>query len=79
MSHFTSAEETGLGLLTHAKKLQVVQKVINTKQRSSTYEKYLSSKQFQIGKGASENGSTNAIRKFQNEFPTLKGSTVREV
>ena len=78
MSHFPSAEETGLGLLTHAETLQAVQKVINTKQRSSTYVKYSLSKIFKIGKYASENGSTNAVRKFQNKFSTLKESTIRE-
>ena len=38
MSHFPSAEETGLGLLTHA---ETVQKALTTKQRGSTYVKYL--------------------------------------
>ena len=78
MSHFPSSEETGLGLLTHAETLQAVQKVINTKQISSIYVKYSPSKLFKIGKYASENGSTNAVPKFQNEFPTSEESTIRE-
>ena len=74
MSHFPSAEKTGLGLLTHAETLQAVQKVI----RSSTYVKYSLSKIVKIGKYASENGSTSAVRKFQNKFSALKESNIRE-
>ena len=40
MSHFPSAEETGLGALTHAETVQAVQKARNTKQRGSTYVEY---------------------------------------
>ena len=76
--HFPSAEKTGLASLIHAETLQAVEKVKDTKQRSSTYMKYSPSKRFKIMKYASENGSTNVVRKFQNEFPTLKESTVRE-
>ena len=78
MSHFPSAEKTGLGSLTHAETVQTVQKAINAKQRSSTYMKYSPYKRFKIVKYASENGSANAVHKFQNEFPTLKEITDRE-
>lgn len=54
--------------------VEAVQKIINTKQYSSTYVKYSPSKWLKIGKYAFEILPV----KFQNEIPTLKESTVRE-
>ena len=39
---------------------------------------YTAVQRYRIDKYASENGSTNAARKFQKDFPSLKESTVRE-
>ena len=70
-------EETGLGALEHAEVVQTVAKTTNTSNRSSAYTKYTAVQRYKIGKYASENGSTNAGRKFQKDFPNLKESTVR--
>ena len=71
-------EETGLGALGHTEVVQTVAKATNTSNSSSTYTKYTAVQRYQIGKYASENGSTNTVRKFQKDFPSLKESTVRE-
>ena len=78
MSHFPTMEETDLGALEHAEVVQTVAKATNTSNRSSTYTKYTAVQRYRIGKCASENGSANAVRKFQIDFPSLKESTVRE-
>ena len=67
-----------MGAITHVETALAIQQVTSTKKRSSTYVKYLPPQRFKIGKYASENGFTNAVRKFQNEFPILKESTARE-
>ena len=71
-------EETGLGALEHAEVVQTVAKATNTSNRSSAYTKYTAVQRYRIGKYASENVSTNAVRKFQKDFPSLKESTIRE-
>ena len=71
-------EETGLGALEHAEVVQTVAKATNTSNRSSVYTKYTAVQRYRIGKYASEYGSTNAVRKFQKDFPSLKESTVGE-
>ena len=71
-------EETGLGALEHAEVVQTVAKATNTSNRSSAYTKYTAVQRNRIGKYASENSSTNAVRKFQKDFRNLKESTVRE-
>ena len=65
MTHFPTMEETGLGALEHAE-------VVQTSNRSSAYTKYTAVQRYRIGKYASESGSTNAVRKFQKDFPNLK-------
>ena len=78
MSHFPTIEEACLGALEHAEVAQTVAKATNTSNHSSAYTKYAAVQRYRIGKYASENGSTNAVRKFQKDFPSLKESTVRE-
>ena len=70
-------EETNLGALEHAEVFQTVAKATNTSNRSSAYTKYTAVQRYQIGKYASGNGLTNAIRKFQKDFLSLNESTVR--
>ena len=45
--------------------------------RSTKYRKWTDKDRYDIGKYAAENGNINAVRKFQTDFPNLKGSTVR--
>ena len=78
MSHFPTMEETGLGALEHAEVVQTVAKATNTSNCSPAYTKYTAVQRYRTGKYATENGSTNAVRKFQKGFPSLKKSTVRE-
>ena len=67
--------------VTHVETVRAVQKAAgqfkSTKNISSTYVKYSAPQRFKIGNYASENGSKNAVRKFQNELPILKECTVK--
>ena len=45
--------------------------------RKTSYQKYSEEDRFKIGKYASENGATAAVRKFKNSYPDMKESTVR--
>ena len=58
---------------------QVVQDEIAHKksERKISYQKYSEEAQFKIGKYASENGATAAVRKFKNLYPDMKESTVQ--
>ena len=58
---------------------QAVQDEIAQKKfkRKTSYQKYSEEDRFKIGKYASENGATAAVRKFKNSFPDIKESTVR--
>ena len=78
MSHFSTIEETCLGALEQAQVAQTVAKATNTSNHSSAYTKYAAVQRYGIGKYASKNGSMNAVRKFQKDFPSLKESTVRK-
>ena len=57
---------------------QVVQDEIAQKKskRKTSYQKYSEEDRFKIGKYASENGATAAVRKFKNLHPDMKESTV---
>ena len=59
---------------------QVVQDEIAQKKskRKTSHQKYSEEDRFKIGKYASENGATAAVRKFKNSYPDMKESTVRE-
>ena len=72
-----STEETGLGEIVHEATVKTIQKATNSKKRSA-YNKFTASERFKIGKYASENGPTNAVRTFQKEFPKLRESKARE-
>ena len=58
---------------------QVVQNEIAQKKsnRKTSYQKYSAEDRFKIGKYASENGATAAMRKFKTLYPDMKESTVR--
>ena len=58
---------------------QVVQNEIAQKKsnRKTSYQKYSAEDRFKIGKYASENGATAAVRKFKTLYPDMKESTVR--
>ena len=58
---------------------QVVQDEIAQKKskRKTSHQKYSEEDRFKIGKYASENGATAAVRKFKNSYPDMKESTVR--
>ena len=58
---------------------QVVQDEIAQKKskRKTSYQKYSEEDRLKIGKYASENGATAAVRKFKNSYPDMKESTVR--
>ena len=58
---------------------QVVQDEIAQKKskRKTSHQKYSEEDWFKIGKYASENGATAALRKFKNLYPDMKESTVR--
>lgn len=49
----------------------------NSSSRSTKYRKWTDKERYDIGKYAAENGNSNALRKFQTDFPDLKESTVR--
>ena len=66
--HFPTIEETGLGALEHTEVVQTVAKATNTSNRSWAFTKYTTVQRYRIGKYASENGSTNAVRKFKKIF-----------
>ena len=58
---------------------QVVQDEIAQKRnkRKTSYQKYSEEDRFKIGKYASENRATAAVRKFKNSYPDMKESTVQ--
>ena len=58
---------------------QVVQNEIAQKKsnRKTSYQEYSAEDCFKIGKHASENGATAAVRKFKTLYPDMKESTVR--
>ena len=58
---------------------QVVQDEIAQKKskRKTSYQKYSEEDLFKIGKYASKNEATEAVRKFKNSYPDMKESTVR--
>ena len=58
---------------------QVVQDEIAQKKskRKMSYQKYSEEDLFKIGKYASKNEATAAVRKFKNSYPDMKKSTVR--
>ena len=58
---------------------QVVQNEIAQKKsnRKTSYQKYSAEDRFKIGKYATENGATAAVRKFKTLYPDMKESTVR--
>ena len=58
---------------------QVVQDEIAQKKskRKTSYQKYSEEDRFKIGKDASENGATAAVRKFKNSYPDMEESTAR--
>ena len=58
---------------------QVVQNEIAQKKsnRKTSYQKYYVEDRFKIGKYASENGATAAVRKFKTLYPDMKESTIR--
>ena len=58
---------------------QVVQNEIAQKKsnRITSYQKYSGEDHFKIGRYASENGVTAAVRKFKTLYPDMKESTVR--
>ena len=72
-----STEETGPGAIGREATVKAIQKATNSKKRSA-YNKFTTSERFKIGKYASENGPTNAVRTFQKDFPKLRESTARE-
>ena len=74
---YPSTEETGLGAIAHEATVKAIQKATNSKKRSA-YNKFTASERFKIGKYASENGPTNAVRTFQKDFPKLRESRARE-
>ena len=45
--------------------------------RKTSYQNYCAEDRFKIGKYASENGATAAVRKFKNSYSDIKESTVR--
>ena len=57
---------------------QVVQDEIAQKKskKKTSYQKYPEEDRFKIGKYASKNGATAAVRKFKNLYPDMKESTV---
>ena len=66
--------ETGLGEVEHA---TVVGKFVSAKNKKrKAYRKYTGRERYQIGKYASENGNTAAVRHFKGN--NLNESTVRE-
>ena len=58
---------------------QVVQNEIAQKKsnRKTSCQKYSAEDRFKIGKYASENGATAAVRKFKTLYPDMKESIVR--
>ena len=64
---YPSTEETGLGAIAHGPTVKAIQKATNSKKRSA-YNKFTAFERFKIGKYASENGPTNAVRTFQKDF-----------
>ena len=45
--------------------------------RKTSYQKCSGEDRFKIGKYASENGATAAVRKFKNSYPDMNESAVR--
>ena len=60
--------------------LQGVQDEIAQKKskRKTLYQRYSAEDRFKVGKYASENGATAAVRKLKNSYPDMKESAVRE-
>ena len=68
-----SAEESGIGNLNHQAALTAN---LAAERERKPYKKYTSKKRYEIGKFASENGTSAACRKFKSKF-NVGESTVR--
>ena len=58
---------------------QGVKDEIAQKKSKNSYQKYSVEDHFKVGKYASENGATAAVRKFKNSYPDMKASTVSSI
>ena len=73
-------EETGIGEAATKQANKAVQQVLESEQPPSKqrmYTTYSNEQQAKVGKYATENGNTAALRKFEVEISNLGESTVR--
>ena len=68
--------ETNLGILDYE---AVKESTTKSKMKRGSYQTYSAVERYSIGRHASEHGTASTLRKFKNEHPELKESTVRGI